>query len=173
MTPEFRHAIYNWSFDDCVEAEWERRSAPKEGVAAEQAVTPGKVEPKNIEEFKAQREKKSIPRQLQKLFAHLQLSDSRAIDTKSLTKSFGWTDADAFTQHDVQELCRVLFDALEKAFKGTKQENLINQLYEGTMKDYVKCMECGYESARSDKYLDIPCVIRVRIERTHITTGCK
>lgn len=38
-----------------------------------------------------------------------------------------------------QELCRVLFDALEKVFKGTQQENLINELYQGEMKDYVKC----------------------------------
>ncbi len=27
----------------------------------------------------------------------------------------------AFEQHDVQELCRVLFDALELTFKGTPQ----------------------------------------------------
>jgi ubiquitin carboxyl-terminal hydrolase 47 len=47
----------------------------------------------------------------------------------------------AFQQHDVQELCRVMFDALEKKFKGTKQENLINELYQGKIKDYVKCLE--------------------------------
>ena len=28
------------------------------------------------------------------------------------------------------------------------------------MKDYVKCLSCGYESARSDFYLDIPLTIR-------------
>ena len=30
----------------------------------------------------------------------------------------------------------------------------------GKMKDYVKCLNCGYESARSDFYLDIPLTIR-------------
>jgi ubiquitin carboxyl-terminal hydrolase 47 len=34
-----------------------------------------------------------------------------------------------------------MFDALEKNFKGTKQENLINELYQGKIKDYVKCLE--------------------------------
>lgn len=71
---------------------------------------------------------------------------------QDLTKSFGWEDADAFTQHDVQvcianvvvvnivqELCRVLFDALEKNFKGTEQANIVNDLYQGKMKDYVQC----------------------------------
>ena len=44
-------------------------------------------------------------------------------------------------QHDVQELCRVMFDALELTWKNTDQEKLINQLYQGKMKDYVKCLE--------------------------------
>ena len=45
--------------------------------------------------------------------ARLQLSARRA--TKGLTASFGWTGADAFTQHDVQELTVQLFDALERS----------------------------------------------------------
>jgi hypothetical protein len=44
-------------------------------------------------------------------------------------------------QHDVQELCRVMFDALEVTWRGTDQENLVNHLYQGKMKDYVKCLE--------------------------------
>ena len=28
------------------------------------------------------------------------------------------------------------------------------------MKDYVKCLECGYESARMDSFLDIPLTVR-------------
>lgn len=90
----------------------------------------------------------------------MQISDQRAVKTKDLTKSFGWGDEEAFTQHDVQELCRVLFDALEIAFKGTEQKDVINELYQGEMKDYVVCKSCGTESARTDKYLDIPLVIK-------------
>jgi len=55
-----------------------------------------------------------IPYQLQRLFAQLQLSSQAAVTTNSLTQSFGWTGADAFAQHDVQELTCVLFDALER-----------------------------------------------------------
>ena len=51
----------------------------------------------------------------------------------------------AWQQHDVQELCRVLFDALEKRFKKDEHhetsKDLINDLYRGAMKDYVKCLE--------------------------------
>ena len=36
-----------------------------------------------------------------------------------------------------------MFDALERQFQKDKYErpNLINELYQGTMKDYVKCLK--------------------------------
>ncbi|BFZ09544.1 hypothetical protein BsWGS_12583 [Bradybaena similaris] len=103
---------------------------------------------------------KSIPYQLQRLFLQLQTSKKKAVETTDLTRSFGWDSSEVWQQHDVQELCRVMFDALEQKWKNTCQANLINQLYQGKLKDYVKCLECGYESARIDAYLDIPLVIR-------------
>ena len=50
----------------------------------------------------------------------------------------------AYQQHDVQELCRVMFDALEKCWKETEQKNLIKDLYEGGISDCVKCLEVGH-----------------------------
>ncbi|GFY64316.1 ubiquitin carboxyl-terminal hydrolase 47 [Trichonephila inaurata madagascariensis] len=103
---------------------------------------------------------KSIPFQLQKLFLQLQTSKKPAVGTTELTTSFGWDSSEAWQQHDVQELCRVMFDALEQKFKNTEQADLISTLYEGKLKDYVKCLECGYESAREDTFLDVPLVVR-------------
>lgn len=51
-----------------------------------------------------------------------------------MTKSFGWERSEAFNQHDVQELCRVLLDALENGYKGTERHNIVNELYQGEMK---------------------------------------
>ena len=56
-----------------------------------------------------------IALQLQALFARLACSRCAAVSTKPLTHSFGWTGAEAFQQHDVQELNRVLFDALGRS----------------------------------------------------------
>lgn len=114
----------------------------------------------NFEKWKRRVEAKSIPFQLRLLFANLQLSEQRAVSTKGLTKSFGWTGADAFTQHDVQELLRVLFDALETAWDGTPQHSLINDLYQGSVLDYVKCSHCGHKSARRDAYLDLQLTVK-------------
>uniref|UniRef100_A0A6P7GLW5 Ubiquitin carboxyl-terminal hydrolase 47 n=1 Tax=Diabrotica virgifera virgifera TaxID=50390 RepID=A0A6P7GLW5_DIAVI len=111
-------------------------------------------------EFDGVNESRSIPYQLQKLFLNLQTSSKSAVETTDLTTSFGWQNSDAWHQHDIQELCRVMFDALEQKFKDTKQANLINDLYEGKMLDYVKCLECGTEKSREDTFLDIPLPVR-------------
>ena len=57
---------------------------------------------------------KCIPYQLQLLFARLLASKRPAVETAALTRSFRWTDAESFRQHDIQELMRVLFAALDK-----------------------------------------------------------
>lgn len=72
-----------------------------------------------------------ISRELQRVFVQLQTSKAQAVDTKDLTGSFGWTQADAFMQHDVQELLRVLFDALETELEGSAQYEHIRRIYRG------------------------------------------
>ncbi|EDO28095.1 predicted protein, partial [Nematostella vectensis] len=101
---------------------------------------------------------KCIPSQLQKLFLKLQTSTKRAVETTDLTRSFGWDSSEAWQQHDVQELCRVMFDALEGKFKGTEQEDLINKLYQGKLKDYVKCLE-------GLKFLTFPYLLTIQLKR--------
>ncbi len=85
-------------------------------------------------------EKDCIPLQLQKLFGTLQLTSRRAVGTTLLTKSFQWTSVDAFRQHDVQELMRVLLDALERALRasGHPTPTAVNDLFRGVYNDYVR-----------------------------------
>jgi len=53
----------------------------------------------------------------------------------------------AWQQHDVQELCRAMFDALELTWQNTSQSNIINELYEGKMKDCVQCLQVMNDEA--------------------------
>ena len=149
MSPEFRNAVYSWSFDDYFEKALKHKLEKKPDMTEAE-----------IAEFRRHTEEKSVPFQLQKLFAQLQLTKARAVSTKNLTKSFGWEAADAFTQHDTIELCQVLMDALEKAMAGTEQATLINDLFKGVMCDYVHCLGCQHENARHDPFLDVPLVIK-------------
>lgn len=101
-----------------------------------------------------------IPLQLQTLFGQLQLSSERAVSTTALTASFGWSGRDAFQQHDVQELARVLFDALERALAGTPKQALMQNLFKGALCDYLQCKGCRRERRRDDTILDLSLVIK-------------
>ncbi|XLS71974.1 hypothetical protein HN51_028839 [Arachis hypogaea] len=96
----------------------------------------------------------SIPLALQSLFYKLQYSDS-SVATKELTKSFGWDTYDAFMQHDVQELNRVLCEKLEDKMKGTVVEGTIQQLFEGHHMNYIECINVDYKSTRKESFYDL------------------
>lgn len=95
-----------------------------------------------------------IPYALQRVFAQLNTSEA-PVGTLQLTKSFGWDTADAFTQHDVQELNRVLMDNLEGKMKGTAVEGALNRMFVGQFKSYIKCVNVDFESSRIEDYWDI------------------
>ena len=95
-----------------------------------------------------------LPLALQRLFCRLQCSD-KAVGTKELTKSFGWTDRESFLQHDVQELSRVLIDRIEEKMKGTGVEGSIANMFRGKLKTYIKCVNIDYESSREEDFYDL------------------
>lgn len=97
---------------------------------------------------------KSIQLALQRIFYRLQFGNT-SVGTKELTKSFGWTAVDSFTQHDVQELDRVLLDNLQTKMKGTKAEGTIENLFQGKIKNFIKCVDIDFESNREEAYFDL------------------
>lgn len=101
----------------------------------------------------------SIPYQLQKLFARLQLVDDAAT-TRDLIKSFGWDENASFEQNDVQEFCRVLFEAINTTFEGTELASLISDLYDGIYTDRLHCLNCGFDSDKEVRFNDISLTIK-------------
>lgn len=97
---------------------------------------------------------KAVALALQRIFYLMQSSDE-PVGTMELTKSFGWDSSEAFTQHDVQELNRVLMDKLESAMKGSNVENNLNDIFVGKMKSFIKCVNVPYESSRVEDFWDI------------------
>ncbi|TID26192.1 hypothetical protein CANINC_002819 [Pichia inconspicua] len=106
----------------------------------------------SYEDYK--RQPKTVSLALQRIFYKLQTSDV-AINSLELTHSFGWTTADAFTQHDVQELNRILMDKLETKMKGTSIEDCLNYIFVGKMKSFIRCINVNYESSRIEDFWDI------------------
>ncbi|XP_077011582.1 ubiquitin carboxyl-terminal hydrolase 40 isoform X5 [Tamandua tetradactyla] len=101
-----------------------------------------------------------IPLQLQRLFAQLLLLDQEAASTTDLTDSFGWTSNEEMRQHDVQELNRILFSALETSLVGTSGHDIINRLYHGTIVNQIVCKECGNISEKQEDFLDLTVAVK-------------
>nr|XP_020662482.1 ubiquitin carboxyl-terminal hydrolase 40 isoform X2 [Pogona vitticeps] len=101
-----------------------------------------------------------IPLQLQRLFAQLLLLDQHAASTTELTESFGWNSHEEMRQHDVQELNRILFSALETSLVGTSGHNLINELYHGTVVNHIICKECKNVSEKQEDFLDLTVAVK-------------
>uniref|UniRef100_A0A2C9JXG3 USP domain-containing protein n=1 Tax=Biomphalaria glabrata TaxID=6526 RepID=A0A2C9JXG3_BIOGL len=96
-----------------------------------------------------------IPLQLQRIFSQLLLSDQQSVSTTDLTNSFGWTNREEFQQHDVQELNRILFSAIEESLVGTTGQNILNELYHGTIVNQITCTKCKKISGREEDFLDL------------------
>ena len=91
---------------------------------------------------------------LQRVFYRLETYD-RPVSTKELTKSFGWGHLDSFTQHDVQELFRILCDRLEEKMKSANAENVVQQLFEGKVRSFIRCVNVDFTSSRDESFYDI------------------
>eukprot|EP00440_Ansanella_granifera_P045560 gb/GFBE01049357.1/.p1 GENE.gb/GFBE01049357.1/~~gb/GFBE01049357.1/.p1 ORF type:complete len:1302 (+),score=337.04 gb/GFBE01049357.1/:1-3906(+) len=91
---------------------------------------------------------------LQNVFYKMQTAD-QAVNCKELMKSFGWDTVDAFTQHDAQELNRILCDRLEERMKNTPSDGSIKRLFEGEMENYIECIDVDYKSRRNETFYDI------------------
>lgn len=92
--------------------------------------------------------------ELQRVFYRLQTSP-KAVPTENLTRAFGWSAHDAFIQHDVQELNRVLCDRLEEKMKGTAVDGTIKELFAGKTRPTTRCVHVDYASSREEEFYDV------------------
>jgi ubiquitin carboxyl-terminal hydrolase 7 len=93
------------------------------------------------------------------VFYNMETADS-AVSTRDLTESFGWTEADSFQQHDLQELLRVLTDHLEEKMKGTVLQRSIGQLLQGKITTTTKCVNVDFTSSRSEDFFDVQLTVK-------------
>jgi ubiquitin C-terminal hydrolase len=104
-------------------------------------------------------EESCLTRQLQKLFAMLQLSDRGAITTNQLTAAFGWTSADSFHQQDVQECMAVIFEHIQ-CNGGENLANFFANLWSGKYFDGLTCQNCLQSRGQSILFRDLQIPVR-------------
>jgi hypothetical protein len=103
---------------------------------------------------------RSLTRQLQELFADLQLSARAAVSTGKLTRSFGWDGDQAFVQNDVHECMSVLMDALQTETFGSHVQDFIKSMHSGRMEHHTTCLGCHAVSIRPDEYKSLLLPVR-------------
>lgn len=108
----------------------------------------------NVNPDEATAEKKTIPLAMQRLFYQLDTATD-AVKTRELTKSFGWNSYEAFTQHDVQEMLRVLTDNLEEKMKTQGTAGNIQNLFRGELQNYIECINVECVSERLEHFYDL------------------
>ena len=92
---------------------------------------------------------------LQRVFYSLQFQ-KRPVTTKELTQAFGWNQEDAFRQHDIHELTRVLCTSLEEKLKTTKVSGTLDSLFRGTLLHTISCSgKVQYESSTEEPFFDL------------------
>ena len=83
---------------------------------------------------------------MQRLFYSLKCG-KKAVSTQELIKSFGWDKKQASFQQDIQEFCLLLMEAIEKKLKGIdKFENVVSELFEGKVLNYINCVDVDFKS---------------------------
>ena len=100
-------------------------------------------------------EEQCVARQLQKLFAQLQLSSRGAVQTGGLTKSFGWHGSEAFAQQDVQECKSVIFEHLSQHCAGSCLGEYLSSEHRGELTHVLTCRSCGASRSRLEPFTDL------------------
>eukprot|EP01083_Nonionella_stella_P221211 790558_1 len=94
---------------------------------------------------------------MQKSQSHTNSPPPYALSTKSLTKSFGWSEAQSGDQHDVNELYNILLEGINAQMPT---HHKIKKYFEGKTITVVHCEECGYENSTQSTWTQINTPIR-------------
>ena len=114
-------------------------------------------------------EKDSIPYQLQKLFAKLNLGRNKQASTKQLTAAFQWGATETFAEHDVSEFAKILAKAISESLDEKRRDcfKWVEGLSEGESISFVECKGCGGKSNTQQIFSEIHLVIRNEWEKIY------
>ena len=108
------------------------------------------------------KESQSLLHQLQSLFAHLQMGDSKAAIPYELTQAiidFEGRPINVHLQMDVDEFFNLLFDRIESQLKSEDRARF-KRFYGGVLAHTIKSRECPHISSREEDFAAIQCDVR-------------
>jgi hypothetical protein len=84
--------------------------------------------------------------------------DNQYFNTKKFCRAFKDIDGssiDPQLQKDVDEFFNMFMDRIESLIKGTKEEKIMNNLFQGVLANEFICKDCPHYSEREEPFLAI------------------
>jgi len=103
---------------------------------------------------------------MQKLFSYMMKIEKPSVETTELTDAFGWQTKHVSMQHDIQELSRVFFQALETKLSKMKKDNFIKDIFCGSIINKTVCKECGNVSCMEEDFYDLTLTVEKSLEES-------
>ena len=117
----------------------------------------------NMKEHKGEQVDDNMLHQMQKLIAHLELSERPVYNPVEFCfafKEFDGTPTKISEQKDAQEFLSILFDRTEFALKNTPRKYLLQNIFGGKQISQMVCMECGKVKNRFEDFLFLSLTVR-------------
>ena len=96
--------------------------------------------------------------QLKCIFGGLTGIEKQYYNPKRFCKSFKDIDGsalDPYVQKDVDEFFNMFMDRVETLIKGTQQEKIMNNLFQGMFANEFICKDCPHYSEREEPFLNV------------------
>ncbi|KAF2071302.1 hypothetical protein CYY_007377 [Polysphondylium violaceum] len=111
---------------------------------------------KNILELKLKEDPKDCIYQLQNLFANMQFNPSPVLDPTDFVKSLQLSNS----QHqDIQEFFILLIGLLETKIKANSNNDIINNLFQGSYSYVTECMNCKTKFPIPSLFYELPLIV--------------
>ena len=119
--------------------------------------------PEEFKEYKNETIDDNMFHQMQRLFAHLELSERYDYNPLGFCfsfKEFDGTPTNTSEQKDAQEFLNVFFDRLEEALKPTPRKYLLQSIFGGKNISQMVCKECGKVKNRKEDYYNLTLTVK-------------
>jgi ubiquitin carboxyl-terminal hydrolase 34 len=119
--------------------------------------------PEDTKEYKGQKVDDNVLHQLQKLMAHLELSERQ--DYNPFEFCFAFKDLDGNPtntgeQKDAQEFLNLSFERIENLLKSTSRKYLLQSVFGGQTCSQVVCLECGTCKNRIEDFYNLSLTVK-------------
>lgn len=169
MTLDFRYKILNYTYDINKLSTVEIQDNSTLDNITKQQPNINISDLISVNHIKTNSSEKTIIYQLKTIFAKM-LTFKESIKTYDLTSVLSSNSKYLNSQQDIQEFCRLFFQAIEDTSPNCE---FIKEIFEGTLETDIQCLSCKNVSSTSNSFMDIqlPIFSSIKYNYFHYNNG--